>query len=154
MSCGIGQRQGSDPALLWLWSRLGATVPIRPLTWKPPNAVGAAQKKKKKKKNRKKKKKERKTATNLRMVASVFPISSLISLSAALPLQKTYSTSNLLFLLLELSACLLPSLCLQISVQIFPQIRPFALSPYKNVDCLLLPPQDPSSSSMTSVFYI
>ena len=30
MSCGVGRRCGSDPALLWLWLRLAATAPIRP----------------------------------------------------------------------------------------------------------------------------
>ena len=28
--------------LLWLWRRLAATAPIRPLTWEPPYATGAA----------------------------------------------------------------------------------------------------------------
>ena len=41
MSCGVGHRLGSDPALLWLWCRLAATVPIRPLAWKAPYAAGA-----------------------------------------------------------------------------------------------------------------
>ena len=43
-----------DRALLWLWCRLAATAPIRPLAWEPPYAVGAAlkgRKKKRKKKN-------------------------------------------------------------------------------------------------------
>ena len=31
-----------DPALLWLWHRLAATAPIRPLAWEPPYAAGAA----------------------------------------------------------------------------------------------------------------
>uniref|UniRef100_A0A8D0Z604 Glycine cleavage system H protein n=1 Tax=Sus scrofa TaxID=9823 RepID=A0A8D0Z604_PIG len=31
MSCGVGCRHGSDPALLWLWHRPVATAPIRPL---------------------------------------------------------------------------------------------------------------------------
>ena len=43
MSCGVGCRRGSDPALLWLWRRLVATAPIRPLAWEPPYAAGAAQ---------------------------------------------------------------------------------------------------------------
>ena len=30
MSCGVGHRRGLDPALLYLWYRLAATVPIRP----------------------------------------------------------------------------------------------------------------------------
>jgi len=42
MICGVGHRHGSDPALLWLWRRLEATAPIRPLAWEPPYAVGAA----------------------------------------------------------------------------------------------------------------
>ena len=28
---------------LWLWYRLAAVAPIRPLAWEPPCAVGAAQ---------------------------------------------------------------------------------------------------------------
>ena len=32
-----------DPALLWLWPRLTATAPIRPLAWEPPYAEGMAQ---------------------------------------------------------------------------------------------------------------
>ena len=43
MSCGVGHRCGSDPALLWLWRRLAAAAPIRALAWEPPHAVGAAQ---------------------------------------------------------------------------------------------------------------
>ena len=42
MSCGLGYRHGSDPALLWLWCKLAATAPIRPLAWEPPYAMGAA----------------------------------------------------------------------------------------------------------------
>ena len=40
-----------DLALLWLWCRLVATAPIRPLAWEPLYAVGGALKKKKKKKS-------------------------------------------------------------------------------------------------------
>ena len=43
MSCGVGYRRSSDPALLWLWHRPAAIALIRPLAWKPPYAVGAAQ---------------------------------------------------------------------------------------------------------------
>ena len=43
MSCRVGGRHGSDPALLWLWRRPVATAPIRPLAWEPPYAEGAAQ---------------------------------------------------------------------------------------------------------------
>ena len=32
-----------DPVLLWLWRRLAATAPIRPIAWEPPYAAGAAQ---------------------------------------------------------------------------------------------------------------
>ena len=58
MSCGVGRRHGSDPALLWC--RLVATAPIRPLAWEPPYAMGAALEKAKKTKKRKRKEKERK----------------------------------------------------------------------------------------------
>ena len=43
MSCGVGRRRGSDPMLLWLWCRLAATAPIRPLAWEPLYAAGVAQ---------------------------------------------------------------------------------------------------------------
>ena len=43
MSCGVDCSRGSNPALLWLWHRPVATVPIRPLAWEPPYAVAAAQ---------------------------------------------------------------------------------------------------------------
>ena len=42
MSCGVGHRYGSDPTLLRLWHTLEATVPIRPLAWELPYALGAA----------------------------------------------------------------------------------------------------------------
>ena len=58
MSCGIGHRHGSDPALLWLWCRPEATAPTGPLAWESPYAAGAALEKAK----RQKRKKERKTA--------------------------------------------------------------------------------------------
>ena len=35
-------RRGSDPELLWLWCRLAAAAPIRPLAWELPYASGAA----------------------------------------------------------------------------------------------------------------
>ena len=49
MSCGVGRRRGLDPELLWLWHRLVAIAPIRPLAWEPPHAAGMAQEKTKKK---------------------------------------------------------------------------------------------------------
>ena len=42
VSCGVGCRCSSDPALLWLWHRPVATAPIGPLAWEPPYAAGAA----------------------------------------------------------------------------------------------------------------
>ena len=42
MSCGVGCRHGLDLALLWLWRRPAAIVPIRPLAWELPYATGAA----------------------------------------------------------------------------------------------------------------
>ena len=48
MSCGVGCRRGSDPALLWLWRRPVATAPIQPLAWEPPYVTGTALKKSKK----------------------------------------------------------------------------------------------------------
>ena len=54
MSCSVGCRHSSDPVLWWLWYRLVATAPIRPLAWEPPYAMGAAlEKVKRKKKNTK-----------------------------------------------------------------------------------------------------
>ena len=53
MSCGIGGRRGLDPVLLWLWRRLAAVAPIRPLTWEPPYATGAALEKAKRPKKKK-----------------------------------------------------------------------------------------------------
>ena len=55
VSCGVGQRCGSDPALLWLWRRPESTAPIRPLAWEPPCAAGSGPRKGKKKKKPKKK---------------------------------------------------------------------------------------------------
>ena len=49
MSCGVGHRCSSDPALLWLWCRPAAIAPIGPVAWKLPCAPGAALKKKKQK---------------------------------------------------------------------------------------------------------
>ena len=42
MSCGVGRRHSSDPALLWLWCRPAAIALIGPLAWEPPYAAGAA----------------------------------------------------------------------------------------------------------------
>ena len=53
VSCGVGCRHGSDPALLWLWRRLVAAAPIQPLAWEPSYAAGAAQEIPKKEKRKK-----------------------------------------------------------------------------------------------------
>ena len=45
VSCGVGRRRGSNLALLWLWHRLAAAAPIRPLAWELPYAMGEALKK-------------------------------------------------------------------------------------------------------------
>ena len=55
MSCGVGHRCGSDPALLWLWHRLVAAALIGPLAWEPPYAAGAALEKAKRQKKKKEK---------------------------------------------------------------------------------------------------
>ena len=65
MSCGVGCKHGSDPVLLWLWCRLLAPAPIRPLAWEPPYAVGVALKRQKDKKKEKKKGKEKRCPQNL-----------------------------------------------------------------------------------------
>ena len=44
---GVGHRQGSDMALLWLWRRLAAAALIQPLAWEFLYAIGAALKKEK-----------------------------------------------------------------------------------------------------------
>ena len=46
MSCSIDYRCSSDLALLWLWCRPATAVPVQPLAWEHPYAMGAALKKK------------------------------------------------------------------------------------------------------------
>ena len=53
MSCGVGRRCGSDPALLWLWSGPVATALVRPLAWEPLYATGVALEKAKRQKTNK-----------------------------------------------------------------------------------------------------
>ena len=53
MNCGVGRRRGSDLVLLWLWRRLAAIAPIRPLAWEPPYAAGAPLEKAKRQKKKK-----------------------------------------------------------------------------------------------------
>ena len=50
MRRGVGRRCGSDLTLPWLWCKLAAAAPIRPLAWEPSHAVGAALKRQKTKK--------------------------------------------------------------------------------------------------------
>ena len=54
MSCGVGHRQGSDLALLWLWYRAVATALTQSLAWEPPYATGTALKRPEKKKKKEK----------------------------------------------------------------------------------------------------
>ena len=63
MSWRVGRRLSSDPALLWLWCRLAAAAPIRPLAWESLHAASAALKIKQKKKKRKEKTKKQKKPT-------------------------------------------------------------------------------------------
>ena len=49
----VGPRHGLYSVLLWLWCRLAAAAPIRPLAWELPYATGAALKSKKYNKKRK-----------------------------------------------------------------------------------------------------
>ena len=42
VSCGVGHRRGSHPALLWPWCTPAAVAPIRPLAWELPYSGGAA----------------------------------------------------------------------------------------------------------------
>ena len=53
VSCGVGYRDGSDPALLWLWCRLAAVAMIQPLAGETPYATDEALKSKKQKNNNK-----------------------------------------------------------------------------------------------------
>ena len=46
VSCGVGCRRSLDLALLWLWHRTAAAVPIKPLAWEPTYAASVALKRK------------------------------------------------------------------------------------------------------------
>ena len=52
LSCSADHSYGSDPALLWLWCRLAAAAPMRPLAWKHPHVTGSAPKCKNKRTNK------------------------------------------------------------------------------------------------------
>ena len=62
MSCGVGQKHGSD--LVWLWYRPTTIALIQPLAWEPPYAVGVALKRQEKKKKKKKATTRNKKITN------------------------------------------------------------------------------------------
>ena len=64
MSCGVGRRRGSGPALLSLWCRLAAVALIQLLAREPPYTSGVAPKDRKK--TKKKKKREREVSIKLR----------------------------------------------------------------------------------------
>ena len=53
VSCGVGCRRGSDPALLWLWRRPVTTAAIQPLAWETPYATGSDPRKDKNKQTNK-----------------------------------------------------------------------------------------------------
>ena len=72
MSCGVGFRLGPDPELLWLWSSPAAAVPIGPVAWEPPYAMGVAQKDKKKKKKKERKKERKKMQIKTIMKSSLY----------------------------------------------------------------------------------
>ena len=55
MSCGVGGRCGSEPALLWLWRRPTAVAPVQPLAWEFPYAARWGPKRQKKKGKKRKK---------------------------------------------------------------------------------------------------
>ena len=54
VSCGVGRRHGSDPALLSMWHRPAAIAPIGPLAWEPPYTEGEKERKTKEKKKKEK----------------------------------------------------------------------------------------------------
>ena len=53
VSCYIGRKCSSDPALLWLWRTLASTAPIWPLSWESHYALCVALKTKRQKKKKK-----------------------------------------------------------------------------------------------------
>ena len=71
MSCGVGQGNGSDPTLLWLWHRPSATVLDQPLAWEPLYAVGMALKEQKRKKRNKEKRKQ--AGIHVSMMITLYP---------------------------------------------------------------------------------
>ena len=76
MSCGVGCRCGSDPALLWLWRRLAATALIGLLAWEPPYAVGTVLKGQKTKDKKQTNKQKKTQISNLRFLLQLAYFSS------------------------------------------------------------------------------
>ena len=74
MSCGVGRRHGSDPALLCLWRRLVAIALSRPLAWEPPYAAGAAQERAKRQKKTKQKQKQKNNNIYICKTGSLFKL--------------------------------------------------------------------------------
>ena len=82
MSCGVGCRCSSDLELLWLWHKSGAAALIRPLSWEPPYATGAALKRPKKKKRTKFNKRQKKCKAHaLKTTKTIFKNLSKISIN-------------------------------------------------------------------------
>ena len=52
LCCDVCRRHGSDPTLLWLWSKPAAIALTGPLSWELPYAVGMALKRQKNKNKR------------------------------------------------------------------------------------------------------
>ena len=68
-SCGVCHRRCSDSELLWLWCRLEATAPIRPLSWETPYAMGVAQEMAKRQKTKQNKTKQTNKKTKMRVTS-------------------------------------------------------------------------------------
>ena len=87
MSCGVGHRRGSDPALLWPWRRPAAIAPIQPLSWEPPYAAGAAPEIAKRQKTNKQTNKQTKNSGETKPLSQVLLLE---EPSMFRPLQTTY----------------------------------------------------------------
>ena len=76
------------PVLLWLWYRLAAVAPVRPLAWEPLYAAGVALKNKNKK-----------FGSTLSIYLDIFKNSKFHTIASFLPLRSlsVYSIKNILF---------------------------------------------------------
>ena len=68
MSCGVGCKHSSDPALRWLWHKPAAAAPIQPIAWELQYAVGAALKRQKRKKEKQKGEREKEESMMIPML--------------------------------------------------------------------------------------